>query len=180
MKIRQKAVGLAVMIGLLLAAGWPVSAQDSLPLQVRTMQFSAAPTEPPTVEEAEGTFVFKLSAVGEMTGDMEGTFTQHITQVHPDVLNASVLNRLLYITTFFTIETADGTIEGYYAGPFYFPEATLPDATVRQRGQVLSVTAAYADLFMADVFYDGIVDFEEVEGNMIGVSDSGTLTIAPR
>ena len=81
---------------------------------------------------------------------------------------------------FFTIETEEGAIEGYYSGAFYFQEGTYPDANMQQRGQILSVTAAYADLYLAEVFFDLIVDFEEVNGSMVPLGDSGTLIIAPR
>ena len=123
--------------------------------------------------------VFKVNPVGTVTGDLEGTFSERITQVEP-ADEVPAINLLQEIATFFTIETEEGVIEGYYSGPFYFPEDTFPDPVSHQHGQVLSVTAAYADLYLADVFYDGMVDYEEVDGNLFALGDSGTLIITPR
>lgn len=186
MKIRKHFSRMIVVILplALLVGVWPGSAQDEaqiLPERVLSLEFSAGPTEPPIIEEAPDTFVFKVNPVGTVTSALEGTFAQRVTQVHPFVLEpTNAINQQFPITTFFTIETDEGAIEGYYAGAFYFPEAVHPDASVQQYGQVLSVTATYADLYLAEVFYEGIVDFEEVDGMMIGLGDSGMLTIAPR
>ena len=182
MKNRSRMTGtmLAVLLLALTCTLGPTSAQDEPPLKVMTLQFSAVLTEPPTLEDTgDGRVVFKVNPVGTVTGDLEGTFSQRVIQVEPvDALPA--INLLQETAAFFTIETDEGVIEGYYSGPFYFPEDTFPDAVVRQHGQVLSVTAAYADLYLADVFYDGLVDLEEVEGNLVPLGDSGTLVIAPR
>lgn len=184
MKIHTSFASIAIVVLSLAMLIWPLSAQDDtavLPERVLSLQFSAGPTEPPVIEEADDTFIFKVNPIGIVSGSLEGAFIQRITQVHPNVLDpTNAVNRQLGVSTFFTIETDEGIIEGYYAGTFYFPEAVHPDAVVRQYGQVLSVTAAYADLYLAEVFYDGVVDFEEVDGAMIGLGDSGTLTIAPR
>jgi hypothetical protein len=161
---------------------WSVSAQDALPSRhILQLQFSAAPSGPPTVEPVGSIAVFKIDPKGEVKGDLEGTFTEHITQLDTDI-NATTIpvNSLQDITTFFSIKTNDGTIEGYFYGAFYFPEEANGDAVVQQHGHVLSVTGAYANLYMADVIYEGVVDFKEVNGASIGVGDSGTLLIAPR
>jgi hypothetical protein len=159
---------------------WPASAQDQPNHEVLTLQISAAPTESPTFEDtADGRIVFKVNPVGPVTGDLEGTFSHRVTQVEP-ASNEIAIGLLESTTAFFTIETEEGMIEGYYTGAFYFHEDTFPDATVRQRGQVLSVTAAYAELYLADVYYDAMVDFEEVDGSLIPLGDSGTMVIAPR
>lgn len=177
----SKAMIVITLLGLA-SALWPASAQEELRSpHALELQFTAAPTEPPLVEEAGDIGVFKVNPVGTVSGDLEGTFTERITQVDPIVLMpTNEANDLLDITTFFTIETDEGTIEGYFYGAFYFPEETYPDAILRQQGHVLSVTAAYADLYLADVVYEGIVDFEDVDGTVIALGDSGTLLIAPR
>jgi hypothetical protein len=164
------------LLGTLLPAG----AQDYPSSQVLILQTKAALTESPIIEAtADGQTIFKLHPTGTVTGSLEGTFSQRITQIIPsDTVNA--INVLEPITTFFTIETEEGMIEGYYSGAFYFQEGTFPDANMQQHGQILSVTAAYADLYLAEVFFDSIVDFEEVDGAMIPLGDSGTLIIAPR
>ena len=181
MNIRLKLIGTLIIVGLA-AMLLPASAQEVPPVRhVLELQFSAAPTEPPTIESAGYTGVFKVNPVGTVTGDIEGSFSERITQVDPIVnLPTNSVNDLLDITTFFTIETDDGPIEGYFYGVFYFPEKSWPDAIVRQQGRILSVTAAYADLYLADVIYDGVVDFEDVDGTLIPQGDSGTMIIAPR
>ena len=184
MNTRSKFITLvfAILLLGLLGTLLPTMAQDQVPHQVLTLQVSAVPNEPPTTEEtADGGIVFKVNPVGTATGDLEGAFSQRITQVESAGFLANFESGLAWlepITTFFTIETEEGVIEGYYSGAFYFPENAFPsDAVFQQHGQVLSVTAAYSDLYLADVYYDGIVDFND-EGIPLG--DSGTLIIAPR
>ena len=184
MKIRSQMMGTMIVITLfgLAAALLPASAQDEPPRRHRLeLKFSAAPTEPPSIEPAGDTAVFRINPVGTVTGDLEGSFSQRITSV--DSLAMSPPNPVNYledIATFFTIETDDGTIEGFYYGASSFPEATYPDSIVKQHGLVIAVTAAYANLYLADVYYDGVINFEEVNGIMAGIGDSGTLIIAPR
>ena len=151
-----------------------------MPLDVLTLEFTAVAPEPPTIEEAADDFIFKIIPGGPVTGDLEGTLTQHITFVDPMALGPFVPNLHLPITTFFEIETDEGTIEGYYVGSHYQREDMFPDAMVQQRGHILSVTGAHANLFLADVYYNGVVDYEDIDGNYVGVGDSGTLVIAPR
>ncbi len=188
MKNKSKMTGTMLAI-LLLALSFtlgPTSAQDeppTLPVRVLTLQCTTTftLTQPPTLDfTADGQIlVFKVNPVGTVTGDLEGTFVQRITQVEPTD-EVPAINLLQEIATFFTIETEEGVIEGYYSGPFYFSEETFPDPVSHQHGQILSVTSAYADLYLADVFYDGVVDYEEVDGKPFTVGDHGTLIIAPR
>ncbi len=155
---------------------------SALPVKVLTLRFSAAPAEPPTIEPAQDAIVFKANPVGKVTGDLEGTFTERVTQIADPELNYPIapVNKVEPITTFFTIKTSTGTIEGYFWGTFYFPAQGYPDATVRQHGQVLSVTPAYANLYLADVYYDAVVDFEIKGDTQVPLGDSGTLVISPR
>ena len=170
----------AILLLGLLGTLLPASAQNYPSSQVLILQTKANPTEPPIIEESDDDqTIFKVHPTGTVTGDLEGTFSQRITQVVPSDTELAI-NVLEPIATFFTIETKEGVIEGYYSGAFYFQEGTYPDANMQQRGQILSVTAAYADLYLAEVFFDSIVDFEEVDGSMIPLGDSGTLIIAPR
>lgn len=175
-------IAFILLLGLFTAIG-PVIAQDqpsALSPDVLTIQFSAVAPDPPTIEEAQDMFIFKIIPIGPVTGDLVGTLTQHITFVDPMALGPYVPNLHIPITTFFEIETDEGIIEGYYAGVHYHQEDTFPDAIVIQHGQILSATSAYADLYLADIYYDGVVDYEEIDGNYIGVGDSGTLIIVPR
>ena len=75
----------------------------------------------------------------------------------------------------FTIETDLGTLEGYYAGSFYLSEAG-DGADIDAYGQILSVSGAYADLYLAEVFVTSQVQF--VDGRSVG--ESGTMTISTR
>jgi len=154
----------------------------ALPVKVLTLRFTAAPAEPPTIEPAGDTVVFKVNAVGKVTGDLDGTLSERVTQIAGGGVNYPIapVNKVEPITTFFTIKTSTGTIEGYFWGTFYYPAQGYPDATVRQHGQVLSVTPAYANLYLAEVYYDGVVDFEIKGDTQIPLGDSGTLVIAPR
>ena len=128
-----------------------------------TLHISAAPTEPPIIDDlGDDWTLFHVNPAGSVTGDLEGTYTQRITQETPCSTCDAAVNQLQPITAFFTIETDEGSIEGYYSGAFYSTEESFPDNYIRVHGQILSVTAAYADLYLADVYYDGIVDFEEV------------------
>lgn len=184
MKTRSKlstsvfAILLLGLLGTLL----PASAQDAPRYPaILTLHISAAPAEPPIIEDtADGGVVFKVNPVGSVTGDLEGTYSQRITQVDPCPTCEPQANQLIPIAAFFVIETADGSIEGYYSGAFYASEESFPDQLLNVHGQILAVTGAYADLYLADVYYDGIVDFEEVDGSLVGLGDSGTLIIAPR
>jgi hypothetical protein len=71
----------------------------------------------------------------------------------------------------FTIETADGRIEGYYVGSLYLPEGAS-DLVSNGSGQILSVTGVYADLFLAEVFLNG-----QIHG---GTGSTETMIISPR
>ena len=183
MRIRLKFT--AIIIGLFCGLGialLPAAAQDKEPHQVLSLQVSAVAVEPPTIEEIPGGgIVFKVNPVGTVAGDLEGTFSQRVIQVESGEFLSDFEAGLAWlepVAVFFTITTDEGVIEGYYTGAFYFPEETFPsDAAFKERGLVLSVTAAYSDLYLADIYYDGIVDFTD-EGIPLG--DSGTITIAPR
>ena len=175
-------ITVAILLSGLLAASW-VAAQDqpqTPSLHVLTLQVSAAPAGPPTIGKTpEGWDLFKVNPVGNVTGDLEGAFSQRITQIDP-CSDCIEVNQFIPITAFFTIETDEGMLEGYYSGTFYSTEASFPDHLVRVHGQILSVTPAYADLYLADVYYDGIVDFETIDGATIPLGDSGTMIISPR
>ena len=73
----------------------------------------------------------------------------------------------------FTIETELGVIEGFYTGSFHRPD-DMDHADIDASGKILSVSGAYADLYLADVFVKSAVQF--VDGRSIG--ESGTITIA--
>lgn len=79
------------------------------------------------------------------------------------------------VTVMFTIETEDGTLEGFYAGSLYLAEGS-DQASIHASGMLLSVSGAYADLYLAEVFVSSTVQF--VDGRSVG--ESGTMTITAR
>lgn len=112
------------------------------------LEFVAAGGGPPDVTVlGDGTVIFKITVTQSVSGDLSGTLTEAITQVFP----ASEEEGLLPITTFWKLETADGTMEGYYSGKFRH----LSDGShaITQHGEVLSVTGHYVDFYQAEVSY---------------------------
>jgi hypothetical protein len=134
-----------------------------------TLEFSTELTAEPSFDFLEdGRIVFNAKTAGALSSGLEGTLSQNVTQVvyTPEPPAEP-------ITTSFRIETADGWIEGYVSGYFYREPGQ--DASVQQHGQVLSVSAAYADWFLADVFFDSIVLINE----NTPLGDTGTMTLFP-
>ena len=135
------------------------------------LEFSNSATGPPMIEPlSDGRMTFRITGAGPVTGSIQGTFTGRITEVtsnpsppyHP-------------VTVLFTVETEQGVIEGFYAGSFHLPDGA-DHSDVNATGQILSVSGAYADLYLADVYVTSQVQF--VDGRSVG--ESGTMTIAPR
>lgn len=174
MKI-SRSIGLAFAVVLLITALTTVLAQEqemTTPLDLAgeplVLEFFVGAAGPPDFEPlTDGRLVFKVEAEGSVSGAFEGTMRSAITEVNPD----PPIFQGLSIT--FTIETEDGVLEGYYTGTIYHPEPDAPIATVHAHGQILSVSGAYADLFLADVFVASEVQF--VEGRSTG--ETGTMTI---
>ena len=78
---------------------------------------------------------------------------------------------MLPITTTWKLQTATGTIEGYYTGEFQ----DMRDGShlLIEHGEVLSVTGAYANLYQAKVSYQAVLLSDHA-------TISGVLTIHPR
>jgi hypothetical protein len=152
----------------------PVFAQEtgtteSLPLSehLLVLEFSLQNASVPHMEVLnDGRGVFTITASGSVSGDLDGTATFYVNQV---VSIPEVALDPLAVT--FTIETADGKIEGYYVGSLYlFDGASV--LTSNGSGQILSVTGVYADLFLADVFLTGQISPDN--------GSSETMIISPR
>ncbi len=174
--IRSIVILLIVIASLLMMLATTVDAQEELPPPgIFELQVDSAPTGPPNVEELQdGRALLHLTALGSLQGDLSGTLTQHVTQI----INPVSSDLTTPIATLFKIETPDGTIEGYYSGSFSWADLNPgTDATVHQYGQVLSVTGAYIDFYLAEVFYDGVVSFGATG---LGTGDSATIVIASR
>ena len=143
----------------------PVSAQDNKPVN---LQFVGAGGGPPNVVVlGDGTVIFKITVFESVNGDLAGTLTEKVTQVYP----VSEENGLLPITTAWKLQTAEGTIEGYYSGEFHHMQDG--DHVITQHGEVLSVTGAYVSLYQAKVSYHAVLLADHM-------TISGTMTIRPR
>jgi hypothetical protein len=116
---------------------------------------------------SDGTVIFKVTVFETITGDLTGDLTEKITQVYP----LSEENGLLPVTTSWSLQTADGTIGGYYSGEFHHMQDGSHLAT--QHGEVLTVTGAYVDLYQAKVSYQAVLLADHM-------TVSGTMTILPR
>lgn len=176
---RKINVGLwSVIVSFVLVASLPARAQDPdmtapMPLTDRivSLQYEVAPAGPPSVEPlSDNRVVFSLETSGGISGDLQGTVTTRLTEVH-----AQPAPPHQWFSSTFVIETDAGRIEGFYNGSLYLPEGA-ESAEVHGMGQVLFVSGAYADLFQARVFVQGAVPFE----NGIGVGESGSMVIAPQ
>ncbi len=143
----------------------PANRQSGHPLRLTFTGLSSGPPEVEVLDD--GTVVFRITAIESVSGDLTGALTESITQVH----HVSEVNGLLPVTTIWKLETAEGTIQGYYSGLFDH----LQDGSHRitQHGEVLSVTGAYANLYQARVLFTATLgaDHQTIAGN---------ITIQPR
>jgi hypothetical protein len=132
------------------------------------LEFSSGAAGPPTVEPlADGRMTFRIQGAGEVSGAFAGSISVLVSEV-----TAMPSPPLHPVTIMFTIETQDGTLEGFYVGHLYLAEGS-DQAVIRGSGSILSVSGAYADLYLADVAVSSTVQF--VDGRSVG--ESGTMTI---
>lgn len=153
-------------------------AQDMTPVepldlssQPVVLEYSLGAAGPPTIEPlTDGRMTFRIQAVGEVSGAFEGDISALVSEV-----TAMPSPPLHPVTVMFTLETEDGTLAGFYAGSLYLAEGS-DQAAIHGYGRILSVSGAYADLYLADVFVTSAVQF--VDGRSVG--ESGTMTITAR
>ncbi|MCC6613099.1 MAG: hypothetical protein IT320_06440 [Anaerolineae bacterium] len=135
------------------------------------VDFSTAAAGPPTIELlTDGRMTFRIMSAGSASGTLAGTITARVSE-----MTSNPSPPFHQVTVMFTIETEAGMIEGYYAGNFHHPEGE-DLATIRATGVILSVSGAYADLYLADVIVSSTVQF--VDGRSVG--ESGTISIFAR
>jgi len=133
-----------------------------------TVSFSTGAAGPPMIDAlTDGRMAFRIDAAGEASGTISGPVTARISEVTPMPSPA-----FHSVSVMFTIETEFGQIDGYYAGSFFLPDGS-DQATINGYGRILSVSGAYADLYLAEVFVTSTVQF--VDGRSVG--ESGTMTI---
>lgn len=155
-----------------------VAAQDAQPVEPLPLasepvmlEFSVGAAGPPTIEPlTDGRMTFRIAAAGEVTGALGGSLSAKISEVTP-----APSPSYHSVTIIFTIETDDGVLEGYYAGSFHQPDGA-DQANISAVGKILSVSGAYADLYLADVYVTSTVQF--VDGRSVG--ESGSMLIAAR
>lgn len=178
MKNRYILFRVLVICLMLLGAFSVAIAQDGAPVEPLdlssepvVLQFSSGAAGPPTVEPlTDGRMTFRIQAAGEVSGAFEGSLSAYVSEV-----TAMPAPSMHPVTVMFTIETEQGTIQGYYAGSLYLAQGS-DSASIHAAGQILSVSGAYADLYLADVFVNSAVQF--VDGRSIG--ESGTMMINVR
>lgn len=135
------------------------------------LEFNTGAAGPPTIEPlTDGRMAFRIMAAGEIRGAFEGSISASVSEV-----TAMPSPPLHPVTVMFTIETEQGMIQGYYVGSLHLPDGA-DKADIHASGQIVSVSGAYADLYLADVYVSSQVQF--VEGRSVG--ESGTMTITVR
>jgi len=165
-----------LVFGFIVAGVFSVTlAQDVVPVEPLALagepvvlEYSVGAAGPPTVEPlTDGRMTFRIQAAGEVSGTLGGSISALISEV-----TAMPSPPLHPVTVMFSIETEDGTLEGFYAGSIYLAEES-DQAAIHAYGKILSVSGAYADLYLADVYVSSTVQF--VDGRSVG--ESGTMTI---
>lgn len=114
--------------------------------------------------------IFRAHARGDVSGAVVGIITESVTEVHavpPPALQGIAIN--------FSVESSDGSFSGFYTGSI---QRTDDEGSfwINGHGQVLSVTGAFAEFFLADV----IVHSEVHRSKGMSVGESGELVISPR
>jgi hypothetical protein len=164
-----------------LGAGLAQEMPAPLDPQVLVLTLTSTVIGEPQVQAAGGTDIVKYSVEGFVTGDVEGAYEAHFTRVGEGAARAfNPPNFALPASLHLTLTTEDGNIEIALDGAVFYPETGFPDATTRMSGKVISVGGAFADLFLASAFYEARTDIEEVEAAQRPLSESATLTLAPR
>jgi transcriptional regulator with XRE-family HTH domain len=134
-----------------------------------TAHFHSAPIDSPISETLQdGRQLCKIFAKGRIAGAIEGIVQQEVTQLHYKSDQPSSIVRTAVL---FHIETEKGTIKGCCAGFMTGNRETGSERTTLQ-GKIYSVTNAYIDLLLADVYYES-----EVRMIPNGVKDQGRLHI---
>ncbi|MBK8020603.1 MAG: hypothetical protein IPK19_04015 [Chloroflexi bacterium] len=169
-----------ILLVFLLAIGFGsvALAQDMTPVERLALtgepvvlEYSIGAAGPPTIEPlTDGRMAFRIMGAGEVSGTVAGSMSATISEV-----TAMPSPPLHPVTVQFTIETEQGMIQGFYAGSLYLADGS-DQADIHATGKILSVSGAYADLYLADVYVSSSVQF--VDGRSVG--ESGTMTVIAR
>src|SRR6266545_2595559 len=156
MKVKRLLTGLCLTI-----CSLQVSPQASAqtppagsPTRPMWLAFTDAGSEgPPQIQTLPGGMIlFRITAIEKLTGDLEGKLTERITQLYP----AADEDGSLPVSTLWKIETAQGTMEGYYSGTF--THAADGRHGIFQYGEVISASGAYSHLYRAEVVYSAVLE----------------------
>lgn len=166
------------------APGWvnvASAAPWALANNLFTLNLQAAPSDAPISESlSDGRQICKIAGRGHVSGKVRGTITQDTTHFRKDY---RAEGQSAWLSVLFEIAADAGIIKGYYAGfstdRHNGTEGEGTEDTLRMRGQVLSVTSAYIDLFMADIFYEGTLYYPKALEERATL-EMGVLTIIPR
>ena len=113
----------------------------------------------------------KISGTGRVVGEVNGVIHQEITEMRdrPDQSG-----NLAHLAVVFSVETEIGTLKGACAG-FMTTGGTAGSEHIGLHGKIYSVSAKFADLFLAEV---------DIEGEVImaqnGIKEHGVMRIVPR
>lgn len=173
-----RALSLVVFVIAFTSLAGVVLAQDMTPIEPLALagepvviDYSLGAAGPPTIEPlTDGRMAFRIDGVGAASGALEGAMTARISEVTP--MPSPPFHG---VSVQFRIETELGEIEGYYAGSLHLPDGA-DQASIHATGRILSVSGAYADLYLADVYVTSAVQF--VDGRSVG--ETGVMTLAAR
>lgn len=184
MKRNRQGILRAAIAALISCAGFGVAAQEMpapLDPQVLVVTLTSTVIGEPEVQSAGGTDIVRFSVEGSAAGDVEGTYQARVTRVGEGAGRAfNPPNFALPASMLITLTSEDGTIEIVLDGAVFYPETGFPDASTRMSGKVIAVSGVFADLFLAAAFYESRTDIEEIEAAQRPMSESATLTLAPR
>jgi transcriptional regulator with XRE-family HTH domain len=160
--------------------GW-INVTHSVPPQrlatrLLVMRVQSGFTDSPRSEcLADGRLLCKIFTRGRTSGHLEGVITQEITHLVDDPEHPGSLNHL---ASLFELQTADGNLKGSFVG-FSTDLRNDRNDQVRMNGQILSATPAYADLLLAQAFYEGNIYYSGALPER-ATFERGVLTIVPR
>jgi hypothetical protein len=139
--------------------------------RLHSLDYSTKADGAPHIESLSGNRnVLRTRAKGPVRGSFVGTISETVTIVH-----AVPAPQLQGIAISFTVETSQGSFSGHYTGSIQLGDQG-GEYLINGYGQVVSVTGAYAELFLAEVFVNSKVP----KGKGRSAGETGTLTLSPR
>jgi len=135
-------------------------------------RFHSAPIDSPhVIVLADGRNFCRIHASGRITGGLQGTIHQPITQIHPPPHQTGTV---IHSAAWFEIETDAGIIRGSGTG-FMTWNQDGRDEHTELHGKIYDIPATYVDLFLANVSFESRVVMAPN-----GIKDYGLLKILPQ